>query len=141
MIGKIQEVTANLQTQLLCLLSHLSADRIYRDVVNAMSLILVHRLNHHLDDVGVETTTQAAVRAIYDESHTLDFLVLHLQLMVHIRSTHQEALQDMLQHILIRQHILDSYLSMMQLAGCHHLHRTRNLTGTVDAGDASLNLF
>ena len=141
MIGKIIKVTANLQTQFLCLLCHFSSDRIYRDVVNALSLILVHCMHHHLDNVGIESTTQAAVRTVYHKSYTLGFLVLQLQRMVDIRSTYQETLEDMFQHISIRQHILDSYLSMMQLTGSHHLHRTRNLTGTVNAGYASFNLF
>ena len=117
------------------------SDRINRDVVNALSLILVDRMHHHLDDVGIESTAQAAVGTVNHESHSLGFLVLHLQLMVHIRSTHQEALEDMFQHILVRQHVLYSHLCMMQFARSHHLHGTRNLTGTVDAGDASLNLF
>ena len=85
--------------------------------------------------------TSEKFEAINHKSYTLGFLVLQLQRMVDIRSTYQETLEDMFQHISIRQHILDSYLSMMQLTGSHHLHRTRNLTGTVNAGYASFNLF
>ena len=40
------------------LLGYLSTDRINRDVVNALSLILVHCLHHHLDDIGIKSTAK-----------------------------------------------------------------------------------
>ena len=53
----------------------------------------------------------------------------------------QVAIQNMLHYETMLEHILNSYLSVVQLAGCHHLHRGSNLARGVDGGNAAFDLF
>ena len=47
----------------------------------------------------------------------------------------------MFEKCLVRQHILNHHLSMVQLGRSDHLHGTRNLTCAVDTGNARFNFF
>ena len=53
----------------------------------------------------------------------------------------EERLEDVLQQLLVWQHVLYGYLCVVQLAGSYHLHRRRDLARRVDGGDAAFNFF
>ncbi|EJX09255.1 hypothetical protein EVA_02632 [gut metagenome] len=55
--------------------------------------------------------------------------------------TCHESRHDVSELLLVRAHTLDSLLRTVQLGGSDHLHRTRNLTGTLHGSDSSFYFF
>ena len=131
LLGKRREVACHVKAHLYRLLSHLAANRVDNNVLLAQFGILVHNMLQEAYHVGVEASAQAAVRRIYHQCHALhrSHLVEH-RACIGLRC--KERLEDMFQESLVRKHILNHRLRMMQLRGSHHLHRTRNLTCAVD---------
>ena len=85
--SKFCKITCNMKSHFLRLLSNLSTDRINRNVVNALSFILIHSMHHHLNDIGIESTAKRTIRTVNHKSNALNQLMLYFQFTLNRRST------------------------------------------------------
>ena len=138
---QLREISRGLQPHLGDLLGHLTANGIDENIVYFLSVVFIDGMLHHADCIGVESSAKRAVGRKDHQNHPLHLGVMHLENAFSVGRRYQERLQDVLQHVGVRQHALDSYLRMVQLARGNHLHGTRNLAGALHAGDAGLDFF
>ena len=97
-------------------------------------------MEHRLDDIGIESATERRVGRENDQRNLLHRTLL-IERQLNIGCRYQERLEDMLQHIFIREHILDGRLGMVEFARSHHFHRTGDLPRAIDGSDATLDFF
>ena len=115
-------VALDIVAQLAGLLGHLAphGPHLYATLAQLGSVGL-HGALHELDDVGIEASAERRVAAEHDEGHALHGALL-VEDGLRLGLSGEKRLEDMLQHRLIGQHVLDGYLGMVQLRRGDHLH-------------------
>lgn len=114
LVGQGHEVACGLESEFCDLLGYLAADGINDDIILAEMLVLVECLLHLLDDVGIESAAERGVAGIDNQGHTLDGPLLE-EGAAELGIRGQEGLEDVLEHFLVGEHVLDGHLCMVEL--------------------------
>ena len=119
---------------------HLSPNGIYQNILLAQRLVVFQSPFQHLRHVRVECTTQGTVGRKRHDRYPRHGPFLGIgRLEGSIRT--QKVRQNLIQLPLIRQHILNPPLHLVQLGRCHHLHSRCYLACTLDGADSIFYLF
>lgn len=115
LVCKLSEITGDRQSEFRHFLCHLSSNGVDNDVAGSIGLVLRNGLLHLLYHVVVETAAQAAVAREHHQSDTLHTIVRHVKRSAHVRHGSEKRFQNVLQTVLIRQHVADKRLGVMKL--------------------------
>ena len=119
---------------------HLSPNGIYQNILLAQRLVIFQSPFQHLRHIRVECTAQGTIGRKRHDRYPRHGSFLGIgRLEGSIRT--QKVRQNLIQLPLIRQHILDPPLRLMQLGRCYHLHRRSYLTRTLDGAYSIFYLF
>ena len=120
-------------------IGYLLSHGVNQDLLFPQGLMLVQPLGCMLDDIGIEAPAKAGIGREYHKSYPLH-LPGHGVARLHIAPT-QEVGEQAVQTALVRQHVGDSPLRLVELGRGYHLHGRRNFPRVVHGGYASFDFF
>ncbi len=138
-VGHLRVVARTRETTLLHRLGHLAPHRIDHDVGirETGGTVLVHHRGSLLDDIGVERAAERRVRCEGNNRHPVHLTRGHQWIFLPSHSPHQVD-EHTVKKPVIRQHIPNLQLSLVELGRSDHLHRRSDRQGAADRADPTL---